>query len=1423
GDLQVPDLQTMEELCQPTLKEIAALKSEMSKMNKNFSRMIQNQQVNSMTPTCKTCGGLHSYHEYQATGDHIQNVYAARTYIQGGNTYQPQGKQSRKKLVFPRSLSSNPNLNYQAPIHQPQTATTSDFLSYMKANEVVMKNMQTPMTSLKNSNIEFKNMFGAFMKMNTASTLGSGPLPSNNIANPKGELKVVEQEPEVTKDTVQPSTKDIQPLVVQTQVQVDKPVVAPGPKMTIPYPSRLNQQNLREKDDQLALKFLEIFKKLHFDLSFTDALLYMPKFKAMFKSLLNNKEKLLDLATTSVNKNYLAVILKNYHVIFLIVDNVIDPRFPLIIERPFSRIGRALIDVDGEEITLRFDDEAITFKKFVKVAIPIWLQTSLLLSSPFLTPFEGGDFILEEIETYLASESIPLGIDNTKFDSEGDILLIKKLLNDKSSSPLPLKELKLEELKSVKSYIDEPPKLELKDLPFHLEYAFLEGTDKLPVIIAKNLKDDEKARLLKVLKLHKRAIAWKLSDIKGENHASWSDKLADTLWAVRTAFKTPIECTPYKLVYEKACHLPIELEHKAYWALKHCNYDLKTMIDHRKVQMNELNELRDQAYENSLINKEKTKKIHDSKIKNHVFNVEFGDSYEAPKDIVDTGSTSEGSDKKKERTVAVTTGYMQKRRNDVKARTTLLLALPDEHQLRFSKYKNGQELWAAILKTFWNGEVNTASIPTASTQASLTSDNVAAASISLDTACAYIASQSSGSQIKYEDINQIDEDDIEEMDIELNMALLSMKADRYWKKTRKKISIQGTDVAGFDKSKVECFNCHKMGQFTRECRAPRNQDRGRRENFKQGSKEASTEFALMAKSSSDTEVTSIKYAEMYRKTSKSSNVRGNQRNWTNLKSQQLGNTSYLSDYEPYDGGYVSFGQGGCKITGKGTIKTGKLEFENVYFVKDLKYNLFSVSQISDNKNNVLFTDSECIVLGRDFKLRDDTNELLRTPRQYNMYSIDLNNIVPHKDLTCLVAKASADESELWHRRLGHLNFKTMNRTLIEAARTMLANAKLPVTFWAEAVNTACYVQNRILVNKSQNKTPYELFNGRTPAVGFLKPFGCHVLILNTLDHLGKFEAKRDEVVSARTTSTNFLGTKEASSKDVSSLRYISLPNWYHEAHLESSTTDQTEALTVETLIPTVSSPVPTACLDVSPQLSSDSHGVEADLGNMEENISASPTPTLRIHKDHLTRVRPIGTKWVLKNKKDERGIVIKNKARLVGQGHTQEEGINYKEIFAPVARIEAIRLFLTYASFMGFTVYQMDVKSAFLYGTIDEEVYVMQPPRFQDLEFPARVYKGKNGTGKDVDLYLYRSMIGSLMYLTGYRPDIMFAVCACARHQVTPKECHMHTVKRIFRYLKGHPKLGVWYLKDSPFDLVAYSDSDYGGATQDRKSTTGGC
>nr|GEZ01780.1 retrovirus-related Pol polyprotein from transposon TNT 1-94 [Tanacetum cinerariifolium] len=226
----------------------------------------------------------------------------------------------------------------------------------------------------------------------------------------------------------------------------------------------------------------------------------------------------------------------------------------------------------------------------------------------------------------------------------------------------------------------------------------------------------------------------------------------------------------------------------------------------------------------------------------------------------------------------------------------------------------------------------------------------------------------------------------------------------------------------------------------------------------------------------------------------------------------------------------------------------------------------------------------------------------------------------------------------------------------------------------------------------------------------------------------------------------------------------------------------------------------------------------ADMNNLDTIIQVSPTPTTRIHKDHPldqtlvdlpNKKRAIGTKWVFRCKNDERGIVIRNKVRLVAQGQTQEEGIDYDKVFAPVARIEVIRLFLAYASFKDIMVYQMDVKSVFLYGKIKEQVYVCQPSGFEDLDFLVRIYKVekalyglhqalrawftkvknastpmetqkpllKDENGEDVNVHMYRSMIGSLMYLTSSRPDIMFAVCACAEYQVNLKISHLHARK----------------------------------------------
>nr|GEU64816.1 ribonuclease H-like domain-containing protein [Tanacetum cinerariifolium] len=237
-----------------------------------------------------------------------------------------------------------------------------------------------------------------------------------------------------------------------------------------------------------------------------------------------------------------------------------------------------------------------------------------------------------------------------------------------------------------------------------------------------------------------------------------------------------------------------------------------------------------------------------------------------------------------------------------------------------------------------------------------------------------------------------------------------------------------------------------------------------------------------------------------------------------------GNMSCLSDFEEINGGYVAFGGNpkGGKITGKGKIRTGKLDFDDVYFVKELKFNLFSVLQMCNKKNNVLFINNECIVLSFDFKLPDDNHVLLRVHRENNTYNVDLKNIVPSKDLTCLFARATLDESKLWHRRLGHINFKTMNKlvkgnlvrglpsNIFKNNHTCVTRRASNIEPFAKAVNTACYVQNRVLVTKPHNKTPYELLLGRTPGIGFMRHFGCLVTIRNTLDPLGKFDGRADE-------------------------------------------------------------------------------------------------------------------------------------------------------------------------------------------------------------------------------------------------------------------------------------------------------------------------
>nr|GEX40921.1 reverse transcriptase domain-containing protein [Tanacetum cinerariifolium] len=440
--------------------EIVTLKAKMAKINKNLMKVLQiNQQVKAVTRSCKTYGGPHAYNDCPATVGQTQNVYSARAYNQGGNSYQPQGIITRSGIA------------YKGP---------------------------------------------------TIPTTSSPP-------------QVVERETEVTNDTMPPtnnrSTKDVQPPVVQVETKVPNfehvvaPVVEP-----VEAPISALKPNLK---------------------SFADTLILMPKFPSTIKSLLTNKEKLFELARTPLNEHCSVVLLKKLPKklrnpgkflipcdfmgmdeclvladlgasIYLMPLSVwkklslpeLSPTFMTheLADRSISRpvgvaedvsikIGRALIDVYEGELTLPYKEYSQEVFGFSVSGNPtLSMEPIVSTSSHTLTPFGDSDFLLEETDAFLAIEDEPISleIDDSYYDSKGDVLFLEEFLNDDQSSPsLHPQELKVVEPKNEKSSFDEPPEVELKDLPPHLEYAFLEGNDKLPVIIAKELKDEEKTALIK--------------------------------------------------------------------------------------------------------------------------------------------------------------------------------------------------------------------------------------------------------------------------------------------------------------------------------------------------------------------------------------------------------------------------------------------------------------------------------------------------------------------------------------------------------------------------------------------------------------------------------------------------------------------------------------------------------------------------------------------------------------------------------------------------------------------------------------------------------------------------------------------------------------------------------------------------------------
>nr|GEX37333.1 reverse transcriptase domain-containing protein [Tanacetum cinerariifolium] len=604
-----------------------------------------------------TCGGTRSYQNCPATSgniyrDNIQEYVsqaAATNYNQGNTSFRPQMVANQiRPPGFPPHQNNQNNFNRGNNLNQNRGGNfnQSNFNQGGNFNQGQLLQPQGQNLQIQMANLT--DMLSKFVSSNTASSSGSGTLPSNTITNPKEDLKgitpqssvayqgptiptpskVVKQRIEVTKDQVQtPSlqtTAPVQPSVAQpeTQTPVSEPVVAPvsvlmpNLKPSILYPSRRDNERRRDQSNEQIRKFYDIFKDMSFEISFTDALILMQKLASTLKALIGNKEKLrmdeclalaglgasinlmplfvweglllseltptcmtLELTDRLVSKPIgiakdvsVKVSVFHFPADFVVVDFEPDPRVPLIIRRCFLKTGKALIDVHKGELTLRIKNEAITYNldqtsrysanynqmtaNKIDVICEVYSQEflgfsdttasgnptpydDLILSttSPTLTPFGDSDFLLfEETDAFLGLENDPNSLEFNPFyyDPEGDILMLEAILNSEPLPPLPnheqympsfKKELKVCEAKTIKSSVEEPPEVELKDLPLHLEYAFLEGDNKLPVIIAKELGDEDKSTLIKVLKSHKRAIAWKLSYIQGINLEFYTHKI----------------------------------------------------------------------------------------------------------------------------------------------------------------------------------------------------------------------------------------------------------------------------------------------------------------------------------------------------------------------------------------------------------------------------------------------------------------------------------------------------------------------------------------------------------------------------------------------------------------------------------------------------------------------------------------------------------------------------------------------------------------------------------------------------------------------------------------------------------------------------------------------------------------------------------
>ncbi|GJR89251.1 ribonuclease H-like domain-containing protein [Tanacetum coccineum] len=630
-----------------------------------------------------------------------------------------------------------------------------------------------------------------------------------------------------------------------------------------------------------------------------------------------------------------------------------------------------------------------------------------------------------------------------------------------------------------------------------------------------------------------------------------------------------------------------------------------------------------------------------------------------------------------------------------------------------------------------------------------------------DVMFSFFISQSNSQRLDNKDLEQIDTDDLEEMDLKWQVAMLTIRVKRFLKKTGRNLNFNGKETVGFDKTKVECYNCHRRGHFARECRAPRNQgnrngDVSRRivpietpanalvvqdgiggYDWRFQAKEGPTDFALMAHLSLGYQLglESLEARIVVHEKNEASLAEDTPFKCVYNRESNVDDSPVNDRFKtgegfhivppPYTGNYMP-SRPGISFAGlddsvyKTKVSETETNISNTYkdIIEKPKTVRPSAPIIEDWDTDSDNDSTECLVLSPDFKLLDERFSLAKVPDK-QLYNFDLKNVVPSGGLTCLFADATIDESNLWHRRK-ESNTKPLKRPSLVtlSANTGLSlgfllatkdetsgilktfitgienqiNHKVKIIicdngtefknndmnqfcgmkgikreFSAEAVSTACYVQNRVLVTKPHNKTPYELLHGRPPSISFMRPFGCPVTILNTLDPLGKFDGKADEgfFVGYSINSKAFremdltgctkenIDARQAGKMTVSGPQYVLLPFFTSDSQGPKSSNDKdingnstymmftpvnaarssyenigglihvnaatfpNDDFSTNPLMPNLED---TADLQVTGifggAYDDEDVGVEADLNNLETTMSVSPIPTTRFHKDH---------------------------------------------------------------------------------------------------------------------------------------------------------------------------------------------------------------